>query len=279
MESNKSFKRLKAEARESLKGKWGLAIAATILNAIILWLPNLVAGMYKVFHMVRVGMEEEMGLTDDFTELTNSLQMLKMSLGSTMIIWVINIIIVGAFTYGIVRFFINLIRHKNPQIENLFEGFKVFGKTILVNLVLLVFKFLWSLLAVIAIVIFTFILAFQAANSVQPNIGLIITYIILMLAITITLQIFLNRYALTYYIFNDNNDLDIMAIVNRSVELMQGKKIELFLLYLSFIGWYILGIISLGIGFIWINPYVKATVAAFYNNLVENNEEAHVENI
>lgn len=279
MESNKSFKRLKAEARESLKGKWGLAIAATILNAIILWLPNLVAGMYKVFHMVRVGMEEEMGLTDDFTELTNSLQMLKMSLGSTMIIWVINIIIVGAFTYGIVRFFINLIRHKNPQIENLFEGFKVFGKTILVNLVLLVFKFLWSLLAVIAIVIFTFILAFQAANSVQPNIGLIITYIILMLAITITLQIFLNRYALTYYIFNDNNDLDIMAIVNRSVELMQGKKIELFLLYLSFIGWYILGIISLGIGFIWINPYVKATVAAFYNNLVENNEEAHLENI
>lgn len=279
MESNKSFKRLKAEARESLKGKWGLAIAATILNAIILWLPNLVAGMYKVFHMVRVGMEEEMGLTDDFTELTNSLQMLKMSLGSTMIIWVINIIIVGAFTYGIVRFFINLIRHKNPQIENLFEGFKVFGKTILVNLVLLVFKFLWSLLAVIAIVIFTFILAFQAVNSVQPNIGLIITYIILMLAITITLQIFLNRYALTYYIFNDNNDLDIMAIVNRSVELMQGKKIELFLLYLSFIGWYILGIISLGIGFIWINPYVKATVAAFYNNLVENNEEAHVENI
>lgn len=279
MESNKSFKRLKAEARESLKGKWGLAIAATILNAIILWLPNLVAGMYKVFHMVRVGMEEEMGLTDDFTELTNSLQMLKMSLGSTMIIWVINIIIVGAFTYGIVRFFINLIRNKNPQIENLFEGFKVFGKTILVNLVLLVFKFLWSLLAVIAIVIFTFILAFQAANSVQPNIGLIITYIILMLAITITLQIFLNRYALTYYIFNDNNDLDIMAIVNRSVELMQGKKIELFLLYLSFIGWYILGIISLGIGFIWINPYVKATVAAFYNNLVENNEEAHVENI
>lgn len=279
MESNKSFKRLKAEARESLKGKWGLAIAATILNAIILWLPNLVAGMYKVFHMVRVGMEEEMGLTDDFTELTNSLQMLKMSLGSTMIIWVINIIIVGAFTYGIVRFFINLIRHKNPQIENLFEGFKVFGKTILVNLVLLVFKFLWSLLAVIAIVIFTFILAFQAVNSVQPNIGLIITYIILMLAITITLQIFLNRYALTYYIFNDNNDLDIMAIVNRSVELMQGKKIELFLLYLSFIGWYILGIISLGIGFIWINPYVKATVAAFYNNLVENNEEAHLENI
>ena len=60
-----------------------------------------------------------------------------------------------------------------------------------------------------------------------------------------------------------------MESINKSVELMKGNKIRLFLLYLSFIGWYVLGVVSFGIGFIWILPYVEATIAEFYNSLAK----------
>lgn len=52
--------------------------------------------------------------------------------------------------------------------------------------------------------------------------------------------------------------------------MMDGHKWEYFVLQLSFIGWGILSILSLGIGFLWLKPYVYCIYAAFYNNLTEN---------
>ncbi|KUH45897.1 hypothetical protein M2E15_3170 [Bacillus mycoides] len=44
---------------------------------------------------------------------------------------------------------------------------------------------------------------------------------------------------------------------------MKGHKLDLFLLWLSFIGWAILAILTLGIGFLWLSPYVGTTTAHF----------------
>lgn len=55
--------------------------------------------------------------------------------------------------------------------------------------------------------------------------------------------------------------------INKSRELMNGHKWEYFLLELSFIGWDLLGGLSLGIGFLWILPYIKATEAEYYRKL------------
>lgn len=48
---------------------------------------------------------------------------------------------------------------------------------------------------------------------------------------------------------------------------MKGHKTELFVLDLSFIGWWLLSIITLGIGFLWLVPYYRQTVANFYRKL------------
>ncbi len=49
---------------------------------------------------------------------------------------------------------------------------------------------------------------------------------------------------------------------------MDGHKWELFVLRLSFLGWDILGVLTAGIGFIWITPYKQMTYMNYYVSLV-----------
>jgi Predicted integral membrane protein len=84
-------------------------------------------------------------------------------------------------------------------------------------------------------------------------------------------------YSQTYFIYKDFNDrgltdnYSLTTYINKSQQLMMGNKWRYFVLQLSFIGWWILGAITLGIGFIWIYPYYKLTMANFYRDLIEKN--------
>lgn len=71
-------------------------------------------------------------------------------------------------------------------------------------------------------------------------------------------------YGLTSYILRDYPELENNAAIELSMKMMQGRKMKLFLLKLSFIGWAILSILTLCIGFFWLVPYVQATMANFY---------------
>lgn len=74
-------------------------------------------------------------------------------------------------------------------------------------------------------------------------------------------------YALTPYILKDNPEIEPMEASARSREMMKGHKLELFLLHLSFIGWIVLSILTCGIGFLWLYPYIYTAQASFYENL------------
>ena len=52
-------------------------------------------------------------------------------------------------------------------------------------------------------------------------------------------------------------------------EIMNGHKFDLFILGLSFIGWYFLVGITFGIASIYVLPYMSATTANFYNSIKE----------
>lgn len=74
-------------------------------------------------------------------------------------------------------------------------------------------------------------------------------------------------YAMTPYVMNDRPDLDADDCIHESRMMMKGYKWKLFCLDLSFIGWAILCILTLGIGFLWLQPYVEASHAKFYEEL------------
>jgi len=72
---------------------------------------------------------------------------------------------------------------------------------------------------------------------------------------------------MTPYILAENPDMDAMKAIDQSQEMMKGHKMDLFMLYLSFIGWYILAMLTFGIGMIFLMPYINTTVANFYLEL------------
>ena len=71
-------------------------------------------------------------------------------------------------------------------------------------------------------------------------------------------------YSLTPFIVKDNPQLSPNQAINLSMKMMKGHKFDLFYLYLSFIGWILLAMLTLGIGLLWVIPYMQTSMAAFY---------------
>jgi uncharacterized membrane protein len=143
----------------------------------------------------------------------------------------VSFILSGPITLGLTCYFLKLIRNEEPFIENMFSGFKFFIKSFVLNFIITIFTALWTLLFIIPGIIA----------------GL--------------------RYSMSYYIMIDNPELSAFEAFNRSKLMMVGFKFQLFSLWCSFLGWFILGIITLGIGFLWINPYYATAKANFYQDL------------
>lgn len=84
-------------------------------------------------------------------------------------------------------------------------------------------------------------------------------------------------YFMVPYILHDYPELSGEAAIERSMVMMKGHKMELFLLLLSFIGWVILSILTLFVGFLWLTPYMGVSVAHFYESLKADEAEAVAE--
>ena len=76
-------------------------------------------------------------------------------------------------------------------------------------------------------------------------------------------------YSMSFYILADNPELTASEALAKSQSLMRGHKMELFILELSFIGWFFLIGLTFGLAAIYVAPYMEATMANFYNSIKE----------
>ena len=74
-------------------------------------------------------------------------------------------------------------------------------------------------------------------------------------------------YAMTWYVLADHPEMGANEAITKSKEIMQGHRMELFILQLSFIGWFLLGSITFGLAYIYVIPYMETTIANFYNEI------------
>lgn len=74
-------------------------------------------------------------------------------------------------------------------------------------------------------------------------------------------------YAMTPFILADHPEMTASQAITASKELMNGHKMDLFILELSFIGWQLLASLTMGIGFLFVNPYLNAAAAVFYQDI------------
>lgn len=78
------------------------------------------------------------------------------------------------------------------------------------------------------------------------------------------------EYRFVPYILAEKPDLTANEIISKSREMTSGHKFDIFILDLSFIGWYFLGGLLFGIGIFFVDPYVEATNARLYTILSYN---------
>ncbi len=189
---------LRAEARESLKGKWGKSALACLV------------------YMLLVG---AISMATIFIPFAGPF---------LAQIFVTNLIAMGA-----VFIWLDVARGKDVDMNTFFEPFRGhnYGRYLVGGLLYTIYVFLWSLLLVV------------------PGIIKAISY------------------SQAYFIMRDNPEMTGEQAICRSMEMMRGHKAEYFCLLLSFIGWIILGSLALGIGLLWVYPYIFTASAKFYENL------------
>ena len=86
-------------------------------------------------------------------------------------------------------------------------------------------------------------------------------------------------YSMAYFIKLENPQMNANDCITKSRILMEGNKMRLFMLDLSFIGWFFLSLLTLGIGSLWLTPYMQTAHAEFYKDLCENQNEIHNDNL
>lgn len=80
-------------------------------------------------------------------------------------------------------------------------------------------------------------------------------------------------YAMTPFIVDENPELSPSEAIHRSRMMMKGHKFDLFWLWLSFIGWAILSLFTMGIGQFWLLPYMYTATSAFYQEVKADYEQ------
>ena len=176
----------------------------------------------------------------------------------------------GPMNYGSAKFFLYAQRGKKVDIDMIGDGFTSYGKTFLTGLLLVVFIFLWSLVIIVPQIISSVCLVWirmDMAQTIVPPI-LALTCCAIMLIMCWLPIVKSLSYSMTFYVMVDFN-LSGRKAISKSVELMKGYKAKLFRLGLSFFGWYLLSSLTFGIGAIFLAPYVQATVAEFYAELLD----------
>lgn len=181
------------------------------------------------------------------------------------------LILTAPLTLGLINYFIALVRDEEPQFDSLFLGFNNFGKSLGVYFLQVLFILLWGLFAIIPFAIGTFKFI-SNPYLIEQNPSIFILIIICFYVFMIPAIIAQYRYSMCFYILVDNPKVGIRQCIRESSEMMKGYKWKFFLLGLSFIGWGLLSCLTLGIGLLWLLPYMYTTYGNFYNELKKSRE-------
>ncbi len=204
----KTISEYKDLALQSLEGKWGKSAIAVLIT---------------FFIFDGVGMAPSFLFMDD--PVIGSITQFVLTLALIPLSW------------GLIVFFLRLIREEDIAFERLFDGFSQYVRIFTAELLKTIYVILWTLLLIIP--------------------GFIKRY----------------SYSMTEFILKDHPELNAEQAICMSMRMMQGHKMQLFLLDLSLIGWLLLSLLTLGIGLLFWFPYKYSAYAHFYEDLKELDAE------
>jgi uncharacterized membrane protein len=171
-----------------------------------------------------------------------------LAIGTLVVYWIIvgginaipgigslaSLILSGPFAIGLAIFSLNLSRRKEAKLEQIFDGFQNFGNAVGAYILMVLIVFLWMLLLIVPGII--------AAIS----------------------------YSQVFFIIAEDKDIGPMDALKKSRDMMDGYKMKYFEMSLRFLGWGILCLFTLGIGFLWLGPYAQVSYANFHDDINDN---------
>ena len=220
---------LKARGKITFKANYWRCVFVGFLATLISGGISTSVGKQNVDSMVNHSFDYS--LTDRLSDNLGSILFLGgVTASVTIIVILISVFLINPLSVGCNNFFLCNRRNSNTDINALERGFKPnYTNTVFVMFMTDLFIFLWTLLFIIP--------------------GVIKHY----------------EYYLVEYILSENPDIDYKDAQAISSQLMFGHKMETFVLELSFIGWIILGGLTLGLlNLFYVNPYIEATKAELY---------------
>ncbi|MDD5094291.1 MAG: DUF975 family protein [Dehalococcoidia bacterium] len=146
-------------------------------------------------------------------------------------LWIAALVITGPMYVGWAAFSLAISRSQEARLAQIFGGFNRFLVALGAYWLYFIIVLLWSILLIVPGVI--------AALS----------------------------YSQIYFIIANDRSIGPMQAMRKSKEIMGGHRWKLFCLLLRFIGWFLLCILTLGIGFLWLIPYITVSCARFYDDI------------
>ena len=141
------------------------------------------------------------------------------------------IVVTPAFALSTIRIYLFVVRGGIPEVKDCFDGFDDFLSAFKVTFLVGLYTFLWSLLFIIP--------------------GIVKGY----------------SYSMAMYVLADNKGKSARECIAESKAMTNGHKMELFVLDLSFIGWYLLSALTCGLALLYLVPLLNATHANVYETI------------
>lgn len=181
-----------------------------------------------MYNRIQVKMQAKQSLTGKWGIAIGTIVIASLILGVSAYIPLASIVLSGIFSVGLAIVMLEIVRNWEVQFTDMFKGFNNFGTNCIAGILVSIYTMLWSLLFVIP--------------------GIIKAY----------------SYSMTFYILADHPEMSAKDAIRTSQVMMEGHKMDLFILELSFFGWYLLCGITFGLAALYVGPYVSASHAAFY---------------
>ena len=224
-------KELRAKAWDSLKGKYWMAFIVVLVLGLLSSIgTSLLTFSQNMMDIVNVVDPSEM----DSTAQLGATVITGAASVFAIIGLLISLFVGNAATVGLCNYFI-MNTDSKPTFADAFSGFKLkYGRNIGTLLLVGIKIVLWSILFIIPGIIKSF------------------------------------EYEIIPYILADNAEISSKDAFKKAKQMMKGNKWRLFKLNFSFIGWFLLCVLTLGIGTFFLIPYIDAANAEFYVELKNN---------
>ena len=268
---------LKYRAKEALRGNWLVAILIAIITVVLGGL------MYYAQTKISGPMDAAMStyfmdvtsgtVTTQYTDLMNvySNNMLLVMLVSV----ITGVLINGVLELAKIMWYLSVVQNREDRSLSAFFGYFGQGlRGVLAYLWQTLWLTLWSIIYMIPTTIAVSAGLVLSLNTDSDQFSLnpfaialvvlgVLFYMVLMIRKTLS-------YSMMFYCLGDHPQMGAIKALRMSKVVTKERLGDLFMLGLSFIGWVILGFVSLGLGLLYVIPYMSATYAQTYLWLRDN---------